>query len=105
MLPVVLVADWLLDPPRHRLPLRLAAAWVAFPVAYVIYTLIRGESVDWYPYPFLNVAEHGYGGVIGGSVLLAVGVVPVALALIWLGNGLHGLRGPAPGETLRPRRG
>ena len=29
LMPVVLVVDWLLDPPRHRLPLWAAAAWLA----------------------------------------------------------------------------
>ena len=63
LIPVVLVADWLIDPPRHRLPFGIGLAWLLYPLAYLVYTLIRGAEVDWYPYPFLDVAKHGYGGV------------------------------------------
>ena len=59
LIPIVLVADWLLDPPRHRLSPRIAASWLLYPLAYLVYTLIRGRSVGWYPYPFLDVSHHG----------------------------------------------
>ena len=64
LMPVVLVADWLIDPPRHRLSFRIGLAWLLYPLVYLIYTLIRGAQVDWYPYPFLDVSRHGYGGVL-----------------------------------------
>ena len=48
LMPVVLVADWLLDPPRHRLPFRTGLAWLLYPLAYLVYTLIRGDQVGWY---------------------------------------------------------
>ena len=31
LMPVVLVADWLIDPPRHRLSFRVAFAWLLYP--------------------------------------------------------------------------
>ena len=36
LMPVVLVADWLLDPPRHRLPLWAVAAWLAYPFGWFL---------------------------------------------------------------------
>jgi hypothetical protein len=36
LLPIVLVADWLLDPPRHRLPLWVGAAWLCYPAAWFV---------------------------------------------------------------------
>jgi hypothetical protein len=86
LMPVVLVADWLVEPPRHRLPWWTVLAWLAYPFAWITYTLVRGEIVDWYPYPFVDVSKLGYGGVLGRSVGLAVGFAAAGAALLWLGN-------------------
>jgi len=88
LMPVVLVVDWLLDPPRHRLPFWAAAAWLVYPFSWFLYTLARGASVDWYPYPFVDVAELGYGGVLGRASVLLVGFALAALALLAIGNRL-----------------
>ena len=86
LMPIVLVADWLIDPPRHRLPRWAVAAWLSFPLAWIAYTLIRGANVDWYPYPFVDVSRLGYDGVLGRSVVLAVGFAAAGAGLLWLGN-------------------
>jgi len=86
LMPLVLVVDWLIDPPRHRLPLKVVAAWVSYILAWFVYTLIRGGYVDWYPYPFVDVDLHGYGGVFVRSLFLLAGMVAAALAFVWIGN-------------------
>lgn len=86
LIPIVVVADWLVDPPRHRLPLRVAGAWLAYPAAWLAYTLVRGEIVDWYPYPFVDVGELGYGGVLLRCVALLVGFVAAAVLFLLIGN-------------------
>ncbi len=88
LMPVVLVVDWLVDPARHRLPPWTAAAWLSYPFAWFLYTLARGASVDWYPYPFVDVVELGYGGVLGRASVLLVGFAVAALALLAIGNRL-----------------
>ena len=86
LMPVVLVADWLADPPRNRLPRWTVLAWLSYPLAWFGYTLARGEVVDWYPYPFVDVSRIGYDGVLGRSVVLAIGFAAAGAALLWLGN-------------------
>lgn len=86
LMPIVLVVDWLVDPPRHRLPKWTAAPWLGFPLAWLVYTLVRGASVDWYPYPFVDVGELGYDGVFLRSIFLAVGMALTAAAMLWIGN-------------------
>ena len=86
LMPVVLVADWLVDPPRHRLPRWTVLAWLSYPLAWFGYTLARGEVVDWYPYPFVDVSRIGYDGVLGRSVVLVIGFAAAGAALLWLGN-------------------
>jgi hypothetical protein len=61
-------------------------AWLAYPLVWFAYTLIRGASVDWYPYPFVDVAAHGYGRVLVNGIAMAVAMGLGALALAWLGN-------------------
>jgi hypothetical protein len=86
VLPVAVVLDWVVDPPRNRLPWWTVLAWLAYPAAWLAYTLVRGEIVDWYPYPFVDVSAHGYAGVLGRSLVLTVGFAVGAAALLWLGN-------------------
>jgi hypothetical protein len=86
LLPVVLVVDWLVDPPRRRLPAWTVLAWLVFPAAWLAYTLVRGEIVDWYPYPFVDVSRLGYGGVLARAAGLTVAFALGATALLWLGN-------------------
>jgi hypothetical protein len=72
LIPIVLVADWLIDPPRHRLSITTALLWLAYPAVRLAYTLIRGASTDRYPYPFVDVNQLGYGGVLWRSAVLLV---------------------------------
>lgn len=86
LMPLVLVVDWLIDPPRHRLPLEVAAAWLSYIVAWFVYTLVRGANADWYPYPFVDADRHGYGSVFLNSLFLLVGMIVAAVAFVWIGN-------------------
>ncbi len=82
--PLAVLVDWFLDPPRRRLPRSVLGRWLAFPAAYLAYSLIRGSVVDWYPYPFLNPDEAGgYGGVAAYSVGVVVVIVAIGAVLRW----------------------
>ena len=98
VMPIVLVADWLIDPPSIRIEPRRALWWLAYPLAWVAYTLVRGALADWYPYPFLDPANGGYGVVAGYSVAIAVGTLVVIQLVTTVGNGI---RGRAAGATPR----
>lgn len=84
ILPIVLVADWLIDPPKNRISFKQAMIWVTYPIVYLAYTLIRGPRVDWWPYPFLNPhhESQGYGVVALYSVGIALGFI----AFIWVAS-------------------
>lgn len=88
--PVVLLADWLIRPPAVRITFRDALVWLAFPILYLVYSLIRGLIVDWYPYPFLNPdMAGGYAGVAASAVGIAVGVIVMTWLVTWVGNHLR----------------
>ena len=79
LVPVLVTVDWVLDPPRARIPFRRAALWLVVPLVYVVYSLVRGAVVDWYPYPFLDPAN----GTLR-LVVVCVGIAAVVTAFTWL---------------------
>jgi hypothetical protein len=87
IMPAAVVLDWIIWPPRSRLSVRAALAWMIFPAAYVIYSLVRGAATGFYAYPFFNPdANGGYGGVALYCVALIVVFVTLAFAVRWIGN-------------------
>lgn len=83
VMPAGLVADWLIDRPRERIEFRRALPWLAFPLAYAAYSLIRGEVTGWYPYPFLDAEANGYATVLIACVGVAAAILAVAWCVAW----------------------
>ncbi|MDQ6681949.1 MAG: Pr6Pr family membrane protein [Chloroflexota bacterium] len=86
IMPIVMVADWLLDPPRRQLTIRQGLAWLAYPFVWLVYTLVKGPIVGKYPYPFLNPANGGYATVAIYCIAILVGFTAVCLAAVWVAN-------------------
>jgi hypothetical protein len=93
--PLFLLVDVFVGPLRRALPWRALWAVVAFPIVWVIYTMLRGPLVTnpvsgepfWYPYPFLNPnAPGGWGSVLVYVVGIAVAILAVGLLVVWVGR-------------------
>ncbi|MEU3664103.1 Pr6Pr family membrane protein [Streptomyces sp. NPDC032940] len=87
--PAAAALDWLLLTGRGRLHLRQTATWLLYPLAYLGFSLARGELLlpgteDRYLYPFLDVDQHGYRGVLGNALLLGLAVHALAVLLVAL---------------------
>jgi len=81
IMPVVVVADWLYQPPKTRLVVTQVWLWLIFPALYLAYSLIRGAIVGFYAYPFFNPAKSGgYGGV----ALYCIAILLAFLLCCWL---------------------
>lgn len=98
LMPLVILADWLVAPPAMRLTFRQGALWLVFPLIWIIYTLIRGAASNWYPYPFLNPANGGYVSVTLYCAGILVLMLVVCTVIVWLGN----LRRPAGEAQMQP---
>ena len=58
---------------------------MVYPALYLVYTLIRGTRVDWYPYPFLDPdAAGGTPGVAVSCVGIALGFAAMSALVAWL---------------------
>jgi hypothetical protein len=93
VMPIYFVLDLLLAPRRRALPWWSLGVMVGYPVAWITYTMVRGERVAnpdgttpwWYPYPFLD--PHLAGGynapllyiAVMTAVLLGIGAMIVAI--------------------------
>jgi len=86
VMPVVLVLDWLLMPPRHRLAFRQALPWTVYPLVFAAFSLVRGPFADWYPYPFLDPRDNSWGSVALYVVAIAAGFLLVSWLVITAGN-------------------
>lgn len=85
IIPVVVVMDWLMDPPRVRLTHRQGLLWLSFPAAWIVYVLIRGAIVGKYPYPFLDPANGGYVSVAIYCVAILVLMLAMCRAVVAVG--------------------
>uniref|UniRef100_A0AAU2JQN3 Pr6Pr family membrane protein n=1 Tax=Streptomyces sp. NBC_00049 TaxID=2903617 RepID=A0AAU2JQN3_9ACTN len=85
--PIGAVLDFLLLTAPRTLRPRHAAQWLAFPLAYVTFALIRGALLSpgtrtRYTYPFIDVAQYGYGRVALNAVVLGIAFYALGLALV-----------------------
>ena len=80
IMPVVLLIDWLVDKPSKAITFKRSFVWLIYPISYVIYSLVRGQLVNWYPYPFLNPKTNGFSGVF----LTAVGIAGLTIVLMFI---------------------
>jgi hypothetical protein len=78
--PIVVLLDWIIDRPA-KISFKRSLLWLVFPTLYLVYSLIRGAIVHWYPYPFLNAAIHGYLRVALNSLVVALVAVLLTLFL------------------------
>lgn len=80
--PIAALLDWFLVRPSAPLKQRQTWWWLAFPLLYLIYSLIRGAVTGWYPYPFLDPRRDG--GYLGVTLTC----LAIALAFVLLTMGL-----------------
>ena len=97
VMPVFMVVDWLVMPPRRLIPARSALWWPVYPLVYCAYSLIRGEIVDWYPYDFMDHRESaGWRGVLLYVVGIYLSFLVFSQVIVWVGNAARDRWGPGP---------
>ncbi|MEU5215123.1 Pr6Pr family membrane protein [Streptomyces sp. NPDC020807] len=105
--PIGVALDFLLLTRPGALRWRHAAQWLAAPFLYFAFALVRGALLSpgaptRYTYPFIDVAELGYGEVLLNAVVLGAAFYVLGLAIV----GLDRIR-PAtrlPGNRISPQR-
>ncbi|WP_328610857.1 Pr6Pr family membrane protein [Amycolatopsis sp. NBC_00345] len=95
--PWAAVAAWLVLGPRPGAGgWGTVAAAFLWPVLWLVYIFVQGAFTHWYPYPFMDVTEIGFGAALRNALLVVV-VALVFAALVKL------LDRKLPALTRRPR--
>ena len=101
--PLFLIVDWILFPPDTKLRYTDAARWLVYPVIWIAFTLIRGASDGWYPYPVLDPTDGGYGMVAVVAVGMLGALAALSVISIWLGNWRGSMTTPRSDPLEEPR--
>ncbi|MDM7830975.1 Pr6Pr family membrane protein [Cellulomonas edaphi] len=82
--PVAAFVHFVLMVPHRRLRVLHAAWWLLYPVAYCAFATVRGlaSPASAYPYPFVDVSEIGYDGLLVNVLLYGVGFFVLGLVLV-----------------------
>ncbi|WP_197060977.1 Pr6Pr family membrane protein [Microbacterium mangrovi] len=86
--PCLVIADWLLFTPKGRMRWYDPLLWALIPYAYLVWAFAAGAAgVEFvagttYPYPFMDVATLGVGGVAVQIALLTVALLAVGFVYV-----------------------
>ncbi len=90
VIPLVYVGYWLILAPKQGLRWSDAFRWMAYPLIYLAYSLVRGAVTGEYPYPFIDVSALGYPRTMVNAATLTVAFLSVAWGVILVGRWLNG---------------
>lgn len=90
--PLLYLTWWVFAIEHGRLQWRDVTRWLLFPLAYLLWTFLRGQWVGEYPYPFLDVGVQGMGKVLSNAGAMLVLFVVGGLLLVAVDRGLVRLR-------------
>lgn len=84
--PMLALIYWILYiRPQGLRPIN-ALAWLAYPMMYLVYTLVRGALTQVYPYPFINVTALGYPRVLVTAFVMAAAFYLLGLVFVGLAS-------------------
>lgn len=98
VVPVLAIVGWAAFGPRPRFDLRSFWWVLAWPLAWLAEALVVGGATGWYPYPFLDHREDGWGHVLVASV----GITALFLLLFALVARVDRSARPAPTGSVAP---
>ncbi len=88
VMPLYFVLYWYLYENKARLQWNQVIGWLVYPLAYLVFILIRGSLSNFYPYPFVDVHGLGLWTVFINSTILLLFFVILSLFFIKAGKKL-----------------
>ena len=92
VVPVLTFVGWLVFGPRGLVRREDLLPSLIWPVLWLAATLALGPFVGWYPYPFINVDQLGYGRTLLNCTVIAVLFLGLAALARWGDRRLPGDR-------------
>ncbi|MDN5768855.1 MAG: Pr6Pr family membrane protein [Humibacillus sp.] len=91
VVPALTFVGWLIFGPRGKVRRNDLFPSLIWPVLWLVSTLALGPVVNWYPYPFIDVNQIGYGRTLINCAVIAVLFLALAAVARWVDERL-----PAP---------
>jgi hypothetical protein len=82
--PVTVLTLWLLLVPKGGLSRRDPLLWAIYPLAYLVYALVRGAAEGKFAYPFLDFVQTGWAHTSITLSVIILAFVAGGFALVWL---------------------
>ncbi len=82
VVPLLYFVYWVKFVSPMLLPWRKAITWLLYPLVYLVFVLLRGSVSNYYPYPFLDVFNHGYQQVMVSSAAMLLLFLLLSVAFI-----------------------
>lgn len=93
VIPPLFFTYWWFAVPKGRVRFADIPHWWTYPIGYLVYSLIRGELIGSYVYPFIDVNAVSYGLALGNGAGILLGFSLIAAILV----GVTSLKkGPVP---------
>jgi hypothetical protein len=86
VMPPLFLIDWLLIRPTRRISWTSILYFLAFPILFGCYTLVRGAYFGVYPYSFFDVNQIGYRAVLTNGGVFLILILGFGVLLIAIGR-------------------
>ncbi len=87
IVPLLFVLFWCFYISRYALRWKQALYWLLYPFIYCVYVLVRGALSGFYPYPFIDVKQLGYGPVFLNCLYMMAAFLFFSALYIAIGKG------------------
>lgn len=85
--PLLCVVHWWVAVPPARMPWWAPLRWASWPLAYLVYALLRGIWLQTYPYPFIDVGQLGYAKTLLNALVLLIAFLLLATGFVAVARG------------------
>lgn len=86
VIPILFLIYWIFLTSKNQLKWTDVWNWLSFPLIYIFFVLIRGSYLNFYPYPFLNIAELGLQKVILNCIFITFLFLILFFAFVYIGR-------------------
>jgi hypothetical protein len=91
VLPLLSAVYWIFFVPSFQSSFKRSLLWLIYPLTYLFITLWRGNSSGFYPYPFIDVRQLGYGHVLFNAAGLLLSFLLLMALLLALNRSRNAL--------------
>ncbi|EOR93312.1 hypothetical protein ADIARSV_3523 [Arcticibacter svalbardensis MN12-7] len=86
VIPVLFLIYWVIYVFKCHIHWKETLSWLAYPLLYLFFIMIRGMASGFYPYFFINVTQLGLGTVLINSIGIALGFFVLSMLFVATGN-------------------